>query len=99
MYVTDRFAPERYDCFVVGSGPAGVSLALALAERKKRVLIFESGDEDKARTELSTRSATATTPVNTGTDTGCARSAARRTSGLDGARHFATSTSTIQQWV
>jgi choline dehydrogenase-like flavoprotein len=53
MYVTDRFAPERYDYFVVGSGPAGVSLALALAERKKRVLIFESGDEDNARTELS----------------------------------------------
>ena len=53
MYVTDRFTPERYDCFVVGSGPAGVSLALALADRRKRVLIFESGDEDNARTELS----------------------------------------------
>ena len=53
MYVSDRFEPESYDYFVVGSGPAGVSLALALADRKKRVLIFESGDEDNARTELS----------------------------------------------
>ena len=42
-----------YDCFVVGSGPAGVSVALALTGAKKRVLIFESGDEQTVRSELA----------------------------------------------
>lgn len=53
MFVTDRFSAASYDCFVVGSGPAGVSLALALAGAKKRVLIFESGDEAGVRSELA----------------------------------------------
>ena len=54
MQVGDGGAPrDGYDCFVVGSGPAGVSLALALAEAKKRVLIFESGDEQTVRSELA----------------------------------------------
>ena len=47
------FASDAYDCFVVGSGPAGMSVALALAEAKKRVLIFESGDEQHIRPELA----------------------------------------------
>ena len=42
-----------YDCFVVGSGPAGVSVAFALADARKRVLIFESGDEQTVRSELA----------------------------------------------
>lgn len=53
MFVTDRFDPGAYDCVVVGSGPAGVSLALALARAKRRVLVFESGDADQPRSELS----------------------------------------------
>ena len=53
MFVTDRFVPESYDGFVVGSGPAGVSLSLALAAAGRRVLIFESGDADSTRSELS----------------------------------------------
>jgi choline dehydrogenase-like flavoprotein len=53
MFVTDRFDPAAYDCFVVGSGPAGVTLALALARARKRVLVFESGDADAPRSELS----------------------------------------------
>src|SRR5215831_13249246 len=53
MFVTDRFDPGAYDCLVVGSGPAGVSLALALARARKRVLVFESGDADQPRSELS----------------------------------------------
>ncbi len=53
MFLSDRFAPESYDCVVVGSGPAGVSLALALAEAGRRVLVFESGDQDRDRNELS----------------------------------------------
>jgi len=47
------FASDAYDCFVVGSGPAGMSVALALADAQKRVLIFESGDEQHMRPELA----------------------------------------------
>ena len=54
MFVSEGgFASDAYDCFVIGSGPAGVSLALALAEAKKKVLIFESGDEQRVRGELA----------------------------------------------
>ena len=42
-----------YDCFVVGSGPAGASLAQALSDAGKRVLLFESGDQQTTRGELS----------------------------------------------
>ena len=46
MFVSEGgFASDAYDCFVIGSGPAGVSVALALAEARKKVLIFETGDE------------------------------------------------------
>ncbi len=47
------FASDSYDCFVIGSGPAGMSVALALAEVKKKVLVFESGDEQQMRPELA----------------------------------------------
>lgn len=53
MFVTDRFDAALYDCFIVGSGPAGISLALALAKARKRVLVFESGDADQPRSGLS----------------------------------------------
>ena len=53
MFVTDRFDAAAYDCFIVGSGPAGISLALALAKARKRVLVFESGDADQPRIDLS----------------------------------------------
>ena len=48
MLVTDRIAGEAYDCFIIGSGPAGVSLALALADANKRVLVFESGAPEES---------------------------------------------------
>jgi len=54
MFVSEGgFASDPYDCFVIGSGPAGVSLALALADARKKVLIVESGDEQRVRPELA----------------------------------------------
>ena len=54
MFVTGGpGAAHLYDCFVIGSGPAGISLALALADAKKRVLVFESGEEGQDRSSLS----------------------------------------------
>lgn len=35
---------SRYNCFVIGSGPAGLTVALELAKANKRVLVFESGE-------------------------------------------------------
>jgi len=46
-------AAHLYDCFVIGSGPAGISLALALEDAGKRVLIFETGEVQEARSTLS----------------------------------------------
>ena len=54
MLLTDgRLASHAYDCLVVGSGPAGLSVALTLAEAGKRVLIVESGNAGPARRDLS----------------------------------------------
>jgi choline dehydrogenase-like flavoprotein len=53
MFVSDRFASDSYDCFIVGSGPAGMTTALTLAAAGRRVLVFESGDESRARSELA----------------------------------------------
>jgi choline dehydrogenase-like flavoprotein len=54
VFVSDGgFASDAYDCFVIGSGPAGLSAALALAEARKKVLVFESGDEQRVRPELA----------------------------------------------
>jgi choline dehydrogenase-like flavoprotein len=36
----------RYDCCVVGAGPAGMTVALQLAEAGKRVLLLEGGDRE-----------------------------------------------------
>src|SRR5918994_722840 len=54
MLLTDGpVAGRTYDCIVIGSGPAGISLALALGEANRRVLVLESGDAGRARPELS----------------------------------------------
>jgi hypothetical protein len=42
----------RYDCFVIGSGPAGLTVALELAKANKRILIFESGESTDPRTDV-----------------------------------------------
>ena len=54
MLLTDGPPAGRtYDCVVIGSGPAGISLALSLGDANKRVLLLESGDAGRARPELS----------------------------------------------
>ena len=40
---------SSYDCFVIGSGPAGITTAVALAEANRKILLFESGNDGKAR--------------------------------------------------
>ena len=37
------------DCFVIGSGPAGLTVALELEKANKRVLVFESGESGEVR--------------------------------------------------
>ena len=43
MWLTSGTLRQMYDCYVIGSGPAGITLALELAKANKKVLLFESG--------------------------------------------------------
>ncbi len=54
MFLTTGLISPKYDCFVIGSGPAGMTVALELAKANKTVLIFESGDVAAARDDLPT---------------------------------------------
>lgn len=47
MILTRSLPDRRYDCYVVGAGPAGITLALELAKSKKTVLVFESGSQPR----------------------------------------------------
>ncbi len=51
---SDGSFPETssFDCFVIGSGPAGITTAVELARANRKVLIFESGTADEARTDM-----------------------------------------------
>jgi hypothetical protein len=54
MIITDGIpAADRYDAVVIGTGPAGLSVAMALADAGRRVLAFESGGHQQVRGELS----------------------------------------------
>lgn len=51
---SDGSFPETspYDCFVIGSGPAGITTAVELARANRKVLLFESGNEGEERTGM-----------------------------------------------
>jgi hypothetical protein len=53
MFVSAGVAAHAYDCIVIGAGPAGLTVGLALARAKRKVLILESGYGDRARTDLA----------------------------------------------
>jgi choline dehydrogenase-like flavoprotein len=46
------FNSNYYHYFVIGTGPAGMSVALELAKANKSVLMFESGETTAARVDL-----------------------------------------------
>ena len=52
MWITSGTLRPVYDCYVVGAGPAGITLALELAKANKKVLLFESGTATDARADM-----------------------------------------------
>ena len=52
MFLTDGLPDRRYDCYVIGAGPAGITLALELAKASKSVLVFETGTVTEARGDM-----------------------------------------------
>ena len=48
---SDGSFPETssFDCFVIGSGPAGITTAVELARANRKVLLFESGNAGEGR--------------------------------------------------
>ena len=52
MFLTDRLPSRRYDCYVIGAGPAGITLALELAKANRTVLVFESGTATEERADM-----------------------------------------------
>ena len=45
MFVNEDIGGRAYDCYVIGTGPAGMTVALELARSSKRVLMLEAGEE------------------------------------------------------
>ena len=52
MWITSGTLRPVYDCYVIGSGPADITLALELAKANKKVLLFESGTAIDARADM-----------------------------------------------
>ena len=52
MFHTDGVPDRRYDCYVIGAGPAGITLALELAKANRTVLVFETGTATEPREDM-----------------------------------------------
>ena len=52
MFLTDSLPNRRYDCYVIGAGPAGITLALELARANRTVLVFETGTVTDQRDDM-----------------------------------------------
>ena len=52
MFIFSAAPSQPFDCFVIGSGPAGITLALELAKANRRVLVFESGTATDTRADM-----------------------------------------------
>ena len=51
MFLTDRLPSRPYDYYVIGAGPAGITLSLELAKANRTVLLFETGTVTEPRAE------------------------------------------------
>ena len=52
MLLTQGLRDRRYDCYVIGAGPAGITLALELAKANRTVLVFETGTVTDRRRDM-----------------------------------------------
>ena len=52
MFLTDGPASRSYDCYVIGAGPAGITLSLELAKSNRTVLLFETGTVTERRRDM-----------------------------------------------
>ena len=84
MWVTSGTLRPVYDCYVIGSGPAGITLALELAKANKKVLLFESGTATDARAHMPNAINQGHLPDGCGIDIPYAHSVAPQRSGQAG---------------
>ena len=52
MFLTDGLPSRSYDCYVIGAGPAGITVSLELAKANLTVLVFETGTVTEPRDDM-----------------------------------------------
>ena len=52
MFLTDGLPSRTYDYYVIGAGPAGITLSLELAKANRTVLVFETGTVTEPRDDM-----------------------------------------------
>ena len=52
MFLTDGLPSRSYDSYVIGAGPAGITLSLELAKANRTVLVFETGTVTEPRHDM-----------------------------------------------